>query len=393
MRINTMAWPGPEAISTMAQGPAMTKCFAQLDLRFESFIQATLELSMIPAPTFSEGDRADWVERQMTVIGLADVRQTSEHNVVGRIPGEEPGLVIAAHTDTVFGLEQPLEFIRERDRLVGPGIGDNSIGVSAMLEVARVLHEPGGTRRAIWFAATSGEEGLGDLIGARALVNSLGDRIGCFLAIEGHFLGRVCNVGVGSRRWRIAMSGSGGHSWHDYGTPSAVNGISDLAVRLAALSMPVAPRSTLNVASIHGGEGINIIARAAALEIDLRSESQGQLDSLTAHVDRLNKEVAACHGLDLDVSILGDRPAYALQAIHPLVTAGLAALHAVGVEPRLDQASTDANLPGSFAIPSIAIGVTRGSGMHTPHEWVEEKPARQGLRQLALLAGALTGGG
>ena len=43
------------------------------------------------------------------------------------------------------------------------------------------------------------------------------------IAIEGNYLGRVVNTGVGSVRWRVRYTGPGGHAWERADAPSAVH--------------------------------------------------------------------------------------------------------------------------------------------------------------------------
>ncbi len=388
---NPISWPHVRAVGRLATDPAFSARLEEIDAGFDAFVAATCELAQIPAPTLGEAPRAEFVANRMMAIGLSDVEVDAADNAVGSLDGEEPGVVIAAHLDTVFAADEEHSVQCENGRLVGRGIGDNTIGLTAMLEVAALLRRQGGNARTVWFAATSGEEGLGDLRGVRSVIDRLGGRVACFVAVEGHFLGRICTVGVGSRRWRVSLHGSGGHSWHDYGSPSAVHAVADLANRIAKLKMPRRPRTALNVGRIAGGEGVNVIGRKAWLEIDLRSEDQDKLDEWASKIESLCREVATVHNVQIDISGIGDRPAARLPRGHPVVKAAAASLRAVGIQPAYDRASTDANYPGSRGIPSICVGVTRGEGMHTPQEWVEEAPARDGLRQLALLTAALAG--
>ena len=55
----------------------------------------------------------------------------------------------------------------------------------------------------IWLAANTGEEGLGDLVGMRAVVDRFGERVQAYLVLEGMALGQVYHRGLGVRRYRI----------------------------------------------------------------------------------------------------------------------------------------------------------------------------------------------
>jgi di/tripeptidase len=57
----------------------------------------------------------------------------------------------------------------------------------------------------------------------------------------------------------------------------------------------------------------------------------------------------------------------------------------VGCEPHLNIGSTDANLPLSRGLPSVAIGLTTGGRAHTVHEFMNIAPLKNGMEQLIRL--------
>jgi acetylornithine deacetylase/succinyl-diaminopimelate desuccinylase-like protein len=96
-------------------------------------------------------------------------------NVVGAVPGATsggPSVLLAAHLDTVFVAGTPLTVRRDERRLHGPGVGDNSLGVAAILALPRT---PPGRRIVpaadILLTGNVGEEGLGNLRGMRAVMD------------------------------------------------------------------------------------------------------------------------------------------------------------------------------------------------------------------------------
>jgi tripeptide aminopeptidase len=384
------SWPSARTVRALARHPAIAARAAELGERMAEIRQAVLELAAIPAPTFAEQRRARWVADRLAEAGIATSADEAG-NVIVSHPGEEPGVLVTAHLDTVFAETDDHTARAEGGVLRGRGIGDDTLGVVALIELARLFRGPL-ARRALWLAATTGEEGLGDLRGIRALTEALDGRLLACVAVEGHFYGRVVNVAVGSRRWRIAIEGRGGHSWHDHGGASAVHGVAQLAARLAALRLPRRPRTTLNVGRIGGGEGVNVLAPTAWMEVEVRSERQAALDAAATSVEAIAREVSRRSGLSLGLKSIGDRPAGALSPRHPLVRAAAAALEASGARPELHAASTDANGPLARGVPSVSVGVSRGAGMHTPDERVEETPIADGLRQLLYLVAALAAG-
>jgi acetylornithine deacetylase/succinyl-diaminopimelate desuccinylase-like protein len=55
----------------------------------------------------------------------------------------------------------------------------------------------------------------------------------------------------------------------------------------------------------------------------------------------------------------------------------------VEIEATSPSTSTDANAAHARGIPAIALGITTGSGEHTPEEWIAVEPIERGLRALA----------
>ncbi|MDH5224613.1 MAG: M20/M25/M40 family metallo-hydrolase, partial [Actinomycetota bacterium] len=87
--------------------------------------------------------------------------------------------------------------------------------------------------------------------------------------------------------------------------------------------------------------------------------------------------------LVVDQDTLGDRPAGAIDPVHPLVRAATQALGEVGTSAGSPPSSTDANAAHARGIPSVAVGVTTGSGEHTVEEWIETSSIESGVRALA----------
>ncbi|HYI15638.1 MAG TPA: M20/M25/M40 family metallo-hydrolase [Thermomicrobiales bacterium] len=339
----------------------------------------------VPAPTGAEAERATYVASLLTELGYTP--ETDDTGNVYARRGSKGGKVVmlAAHTDTVFPATTNVSVRREGDRLHGPGVGDNSLGVSAMLGVLQILDRLSlETDVDIIVAATVGEEGLGNLRGIRAAVERYRDDLGAVIAVEGHNLGRVTHAGVGSTRWRVRVTGPGGHSWGAFGKPNAIHGLSRIIAELAELDVPSDPKTTYNVGTIEGGTSVNTIAPDASALVDMRSVDAGALRQL---VDRVGEIVAtaAGDGLTADVEVLGERPAGVCPRSHPLVGAAGTVLRQVGFEPVFDASSTDANIPISLGIPAVCIGITHGGLGHTTSEFIEVPPIATGLTQLGLL--------
>ena len=353
-------------------------------------VNEALQIQSIPAPTFDEARRAQYVKRRFQELGLDSVTVDPVNNVYGRLDGKSSAtaLMVLAHTDTVFPADTDLAIQRAGDRLVGPGIGDNSLGVAALLGLAKWLSDEHARPACdIWFVADSCEEGLGDLKGAKAAFDRLGSQISAVINIEGLALGHIYNAGTAVHRLRIHASAAGGHSWLNYGRPSAIHGILNMGNRILEIEAPRHPRTTMNIGLIDGGHAINAIATEASIWLDLRSTSPEVVRELRAKVSSL-VEQSQSEGMRFAIETVGERPAGSISSDHVLVRGAMAALKTVGIRGSLETGSTDGNVPLAKGCPTVTIGITRGGNAHRLDEFIEIPPVRSGLQQLITLVAA-----
>ena len=353
-------------------------------------IDLTTRIAAVPAPTGDEGERAAVVAAMLRDAGLP-VSTDPLGDVLATLPGVNrgrPPVVLAAHTDTVFPRATPLQIRREGERVLGPGVGDNSLGVAALVSLPALLRAAGFAPAVdVVLAADVGEEGLGNLRGMRAVMDAY-PNAGAVIAIEGHNLGRLTHVAVGSRRLRVTATGPGGHSWGDAGRPSAIHALARVVADLGAMPIPRAPKSSLNVGTFVGGVSVNTIAPVATCVIDLRSVDAPTLTRLGERVDRII-EAANRDGVAFTRDILGERPAGVVPLESSIVRLATGVLSALGVETSYDASSTDANVPISRGIPAVCVGLTSGGNVHREDEWIAVDPIPTGLAQLGLLTLAL----
>ena len=347
-------------------------------------IDLAVDIQQIPAPTFEEAKRAEFISAKFLSENLTDVSVDGSGNVFGRLraKGRRKPLIVSAHLDTVFPRETNLDGRRVGGKVYGPGIGDNSVGVAALLGLNWMLREQNIRASGdIWFVANVCEEGLGDLRGMKAVVDRFGANVQAYLVLEGLALGHIYHRAVGVKRYRVTVRTSGGHSWSDYGKPSAVHELSKLVVQLAALDLPGQPRTTLNVGKISGGTSVNVIAPEAILDLDLRSEGPESLAELVSAAETLIHN-ANKPNISVEAEVIGERSPGEISAKHPLVTLAKDCLIEQGLDAGLISGSTDANVPLSRGYPAIVLGVTTGGGAHTTQEYINTEPVEKGVEQL-----------
>ena len=384
-------------IYSIAEDGRVQSALRSFHLDQQKQLELIIKIQQIPAPTFAEAERAQFVQAQFEALGLCDVVQDELHNVYARLPGEsgDSPVVVSAHLDTVFPIETDLKVVRNGRYLCGVGIGDNSTGVAGLILIARALMTNQITpAQDIWFVANVGEEGLGDLRGMRAVVARFGGKAS-YVVVEGGLFGQVSHQAIGSTRFRVEVKGPGGHSWGSFGTPSAIHVLSRIVAAIDDLEMPDVPRTTYNVGTIGGGTSINTIAQTAHFQLDLRSENATVLEKLVSDVRRIVAEIEqhyAENGVGIDMTVIGQRPVGAIPRETMLVQHAIDALNYVGYRKvSFMVGSTDANVPLSQGITAVCIGLTESANAHRTDEYIDPIHLPDGLGQLLLLVLAAAG--
>ena len=245
------------------------------------YVDDIVALAQIPAPTFSEEARIEWIAHRLAGAG-GERRRDAVGNLLWTWGSGPPELLLTAHVDTVFAADVPHAIRNDGRDLHGPGVGDNAAAIAMMIHVIEGLLAgneqlaPGGA------AFTVAEEGLGNLRGATAACEALRPR--AVIALEGHGLDRVIVDAVGSVRARIVARGPGGHSWEDRERPNAIHALSEIAVRLVKRGTPEAP---VNIGVISGGRTVNTIAEEAYLLLEIRAVEQAPLDAFALELATL----------------------------------------------------------------------------------------------------------
>lgn len=360
-------------------------------------------ITAIPAPPYKEAVRAGYVLGRMRELGLGDAAIDAEGNVVATRKGtrDGPKLVVSAHLDTVFP-EGTDVTVREKDgAYLAPGIGDDARGLAVLLSIIGAL-DRGGLRTVgdVVFVATVGEEELGNLRGVKALFRERGDLDG-FISVDGLDVGRIVNQATGSHRYEMVFRGPGGHSFQEFGRPSAVHAMGRAIAKIAEVRPPADPKTTFTVGTVRGGTSVNAIAAEARLTLDMRSNGTEELLRVEERILGLVREAVAeenrrwdAGAVEVDIELIGDRPAGRVPEDSPVVQAARRAIAAVapGTRITLAGASTDSNVPIALGVPAVTLaGGGEGGNWHSLAEWYKPTDAHRGPQAVLLTLLTLVG--
>jgi tripeptide aminopeptidase len=401
---NAAALAADTAYQAILINPQVIKAIEDIKADDDVAFAEQKRITEIPAPPYKEKVRAEYFLKRMQELGFKDASIDTEGNVVTLRKGSgggRPKLVVSAHLDTVFP-EGTDVTVKEKDGVIlAPGIGDDSRGLAALLSLIKSINANGiATVGDIMFVGTVGEEELGNLRGVKALFRDHTDIDG-FISIDGLGITRVVNQGTGSHRYEMIFRGPGGHSFQEFGLPSAIHALGRAIAKIADLQTPSDPRTTFTVGTVSGGTSVNAIASEARMAVDMRSNSTDELLKLEATLLDLVKQAVAEENarwksdkLSVEIKLIGDRPAGIVELDSPIVEATRRAVAAITRAPRVTFAgsSTDSNLAMSLGIPAVTIGGGgEGGNWHSRNEWYRPVDAWYGPQNALLTILMLTG--
>ncbi len=392
-------------LAQLAARRDVTAAIATIESRRAQTRSDLIRLTEIPAPPFGEEARGRAYAGMLREAGADSVWTDDVGNVIALRRGRvrQRTVAIAGHLDTVFPEGTDVTVQERGDTLFAPGIGDDTWGITVVLTLLRAVNAANiRTEADLLFIGTVGEEGLGDLRGMKHLFGEHGPRIDAFISIDGISIEGVTHKGLGSHRYRVTVSGPGGHSWGAFGLANPHHALGRAIAHFADAAdwfTRVGTRTSYNVGRIGGGTSVNAVPFESWLELDMRSESPerlNQIDSLfQAAVRRGVAEENAVRrrgdSLTVTVEMIGNRPSGEIDVNTPLVQRAFAASRLVGATPSSRRSSTDSNIPIARGIPAITLGGGgRGGNAHALDEWWYDQESTIGIKRalLVLLAEA-----
>ena len=359
----------------------------------------------VSGPDYLEGRVTDYLVQRFMAAGLPWARQPvspGRDNVVARLGAtvpDAPTILWDAHQDTVpvggMSIEPFTPIVRD-GRLYGRGSCDVKGGMAAMLVAIDRLRTSGGPRLAnVVFTATVNEE-FG-FSGAKAITR-LWATPAAELAATDHaardLLGSTPTAAVvaeptqldivtqhkGAVRWRMRVHGVACHSAFPeqgenaiYPAGRAIGAIESLARELLARNPdhPCGP-PTLNLGTIRGGTGVNLVPDSVVMELDRRVVPGESPEAARNEV--IERIAAACGAARIE----HDEPFLESAGLPAMVDRSwfdrlVAAAGRQGVASRQIAAryGTNASVFAAAGVPSVVFGPGAIAQAHTADEWIE----------------------
>lgn len=289
-----------------------------------------------------------------------------------------------AHYDTVWpeGTLDGWPLTRDGDVLTGPGVLDMKVGIVQTVWMLLALRELGVPHPDVRLLLTPDEE-IGSRAGRAHLEAAASDALATLIT-EPSAAGAVKTRRKGMVFADVTVHGVESHAGLDpEAGASAVHELAGLVPQLVALA-DRERETTVNVGTITGGSGRNVVAGRATCEVDVRIQEPAEEDRVVGALEALHVSDERCR---LEVDIDRNRPPmnptpHTARLLELVRTAG----DDLGVDVG-DEAvggASDGNFIAALGLPVLDGLGGIGAGPHARHEHI----LVSGIpRQTALMAG------
>ena len=351
----------------------------------ELLLAGTVMLGEIPAPTFGEGARIRLLYDRFIENGLRNASIDEVGNGIAILPGTrgDRNILVVAHADTVFPARENHTITVSEDRMTGPGVGDNSLGLAVLATLPALLESLDlrlGANLILMGAVRS--LGRGDLEGLRFFLSHAPARIDAGLCVEGVQLGRLSHASIGMSRGQITVNVPEHYDWTRFPAAGAVRILNEAINRILAIPLPRHPRTSVLLGSVSGGTSFDVIPTHAELRFEVRSESGGVVGEMETRIGDIAREISADTGAQIDYEPIARRQPGSIGSDHPIVRDTRRIMSALGIEPQPSPSVSELAVFISRGIPALTLGITTGERLHEIDETVRIPPICTGLAQL-----------
>ncbi len=360
----------------------------KLDDAGEQFLANLVMLSEIPAPTFGEQKRAEFLRQRFAENGLVNTSIDELYNVAAICPGhgeesKRRNILLVAHLDTHFAPTMDHSVRVTPRHVIGPGVCDNGAGLAVLATL------PGLLERVSWpiqsnilLLGATRSLGRGNLEGLRFFLehNQLPFRAG--LCLEGVQLGRLSIMSVGMLRGEITVTVPEAYDWTSFEARGAVALVTDVVRRMLAIPLPRKPRSTIVLGSLQAGTSFNRTATHAILRFEIKSESSDIVHAAADDIEDLCVELSSESRAEVRMNVIARREPGGIPFSHPLVRRARGIMSALDIPLTTSPSTSELATFIEFNIPAITLGITVGEKLNSIHEQADITSISTGLTQL-----------
>ena len=362
----------------------------------EIIITNIVLIGQTPAPTFKEKKRSKVFMERMAEFGVDECTTDGYRNPIAIIRGsnpDKPPIFMVAHLDTFYSSQTMYNYTVRQDKITGPGILDNSLGVGVMLSMPAILKHLGLEFQSdLVLAGTIQSIGKGNLRGVRHLLKTWPTPIRGGICLEGVELGRLNYFSDGMVRGEIECRVEEDKNAANRRPPNAILMINEIINDILKLKLSQRPATRIVIGKISGGANHGRTARSAELGFEIRSDSYRIVKSTLIDIQDIVADISRTNDARVRLKTISNLKAARLKYNHPLVKTSSRVMETLGITPISKPTESALSIFLARRIPAVTLGITRGYNYYTESATMEIEPMFTGIAQIIGVLQAIDGG-
>lgn len=337
-----------------------------------------LEMVRVDSVSGKERKIANLLKLKLENLGMevfedgAGKRFNSETgNLIARLPGTGPPLMICAHMDTVEpgrGVRPVVDggIIRSSgDTVLG---ADNKAGIAIILEAVRLIFENRISHPSLEVVFTVFEEG--GLLGSKNMdPGVLSSKMG-YILDSGGPPGTIVTQAPTQDRITATVFGRSAHA--GVCPEKGINAIEVAARAIAGMKLGrIDGETTSNIGVISGGKATNIVPDNVYIQGETRSLNRDKKDLQTRLITEKMYETAAAASARVEVGVENLYREFNIARDRDVVRTAIRAAESLKIKPSLESTGggSDANIFNEMGIESVVLGIAM-QNVHTTDEFI-----------------------
>ncbi|OGS37050.1 MAG: hypothetical protein A2293_01265 [Elusimicrobia bacterium RIFOXYB2_FULL_49_7] len=363
----------------------------------EMVIANILFTGQIPSPTFREEARAQHFLQRLAEFGVDECFTDDIGNPVGILHGRrqtrKPPVFLVAHLDTVWDSHFDYNYVVKEDKIIGPGLIDNSAGVGVLLTLPEIFKRLELTFNSdIVLAAPVQSIGQGNLAGIRHLVAGWKGSIRSAICLEGGELGRLNYFSQSMVRAEVRCDIPDNEGYLSQYKKNAILILNDVMDQILAIRLPQKPQTHINIGKIEGGVKHGEVPSLAELGFEIISDDDGVVQEVASQIQAIVHNIKHEYDVQLEMTVLSQAHASKLAYNHPLVKNALSLMEALKIKPAIESSESELSVFLSKGIPAVTLGLTHGDNYHQHDAEIRIAPLFDGILQLLGILTAIDNG-
>ncbi len=349
----------------------------------------------IPAPTFEEDKRIRFLTDRFNEEGLVDISVDEEGNGLARLPGQkgDRNILLAAHADSIYPSAVDHAMTVVTDRVVGPSIANNSLGLATIAILPGILEtlsiELDSNLLLLGTVKSLGRANLG---GLRFFLENHTLPLHQAICVKGVHLGRLSYSSLGMVRAEISVRVPEETSWHHFGRISASRILTRILNQIYAIPIPREPKTSINIGSIQAGNTYSNMTTSGRIRFEIRSEDIEQVKRIRSAIDEIVEVAALENNPEIKIEPIAVRNPGGIPYSHPLVKSARSIMRGLTIEPKIAPSVGELSALIAKDIPALTLGLTDGENLNLDDESILIEPLNKGLAQLISMICAIDKG-